>query len=136
MNVNDRRAELAAEIAEPDPANRADLERWLDDCQAQSKRLDEEHLLSGVGRSAAIYMTHEITGDWFTATAARWYLALPERYMTPDSMTRPDWDHAHYPHDEHGHTGRVTTRPRPGTEADTRTERLVASILADLESEK
>lgn len=133
MNVNDRRAELDAEITEP--ANAADTERWLADCQAQSRRLDEEHLLSGVGRSAAICMTHEITGDWFTATAARWYLALPERYMTPDSLRRPDWNHAHYPHDEHGHIGRVATRSRPETEADTRTERLVASILADLESE-
>lgn len=136
MNVNDRRAELDAEIVQPDPANRADIDRWLDDCRAQSTRLDEEHLLSGIGRSAAIYMTHEITSDWFTATADRWYRALPERYMTPDSMTRPDWNHAHYPHDEHGHIGRVATRQRPETEADTRAERLVASILADLENER
>lgn len=134
MNVNDRRAELAAEIAEP--ANAADIDRWLNDHRAQDRRLDEEHLLSGIGRSAAIYMTHEITGDWFTATAGRWYLALPERYMTPDSLRRPDWNHAHYPHDEHGHIGRVATRSRPETEEDIRAERLVASILADLESER
>lgn len=134
MNVNDRRAELAGQIREPSP-DRDDIERWLADCQAQSRRLDEDHLLSGVGRSAAIYMTHEATLDWFTATADRWYRALPERYMTPDSLRRPDWDHSHYPHDEHGHIGRVTTRSRPETEADTRAERLAAGILADLESE-
>jgi hypothetical protein len=135
LTMNDRRAKLAAEITEPDPRDRADLERWLDDCEAQSKRLDEEHMLSGIGRSAAVYMTHEITGDWLTATAGRWYLALPERYMTPDSLRRPDWNHAHYPHDEHGHIGRVTTRERPAAEADTMAERLVSAILADLDNE-
>lgn len=142
MSVNDIRARLASEIAEPvstksmTRAERdAEMERWLDDCQAQSERLDEEHLLTGIGRSAAVCMTHEITGDWLTATASRWYLALPERYMTPDSMTRPDWDHSHYPHDEHGRIGRVTTRERPKTQADTETEKLVAFILADIASD-
>lgn len=132
MNMEDRRIQLASQIAEPSGADRADLDRWLADCQAQSKRLDEEHLLLGIGRTAAICMTHEITLGWATATAGRWWLALPERYMTPDSMTRPDWDHSHYPHDEHGHIGRVTTRQRPKTEADTEAEQLVDAILADL----
>lgn len=76
-------------------------------------------------------MTHEITGSWGTATASRWYLALPERYMTPDSMARPDWNHSHYPHDEHGRIGRVATCERPKSEADTQAEKLVAAILAD-----
>jgi hypothetical protein len=139
LTVEDRRARLASQIAEPvitasmTHAERDnEVNRWLADCQAQSRRLDEEHMLSGIGRSAAICMTHEITGDWFTATADRWYRALPERYMTPDSLRRPDWDHSHYPHDEHGHTGRVDTRERPETEEDTRAERLIADILADL----
>jgi hypothetical protein len=142
MTVNDLRAQLASQIREPvftesmtHAERQAELERWLAAGQAQSKRLDEEHMLTGIGRSAAIYMTHEITGEWLTATAARWYLALPERYMTPDSMTRPDWNHSRYPHDEHGHTGRVATRERPATEEDTRQEKLVASILADIASE-
>jgi hypothetical protein len=132
VTLEDRRAQLASQIAEPGPADRADLDRWLDDCRAQSERLDEEHRLLGIGRTAAVCMTHEITGSWASATASRWYLALPERYMTLDSMSRPDWNHSHYPHDEHGHIGRVTTRQRPETEADTRTEQLVAVILADL----
>ena len=137
MNVNHIREQLDGQITAPDPGNRADLERWLDDCQAQSKRLDEEHLLLGIGHSAAIYMTHEITGDWLTATAGRWYMALPERYMTPDSLARPDWNHAHYPHDEHGRIGwRVATRQRPETEQDTRAEQLVTSILAELDREQ
>lgn len=132
VNMEDRRMELASQIAEPSATDRADLERWLADCQAQSKRLDEEHLLLGIGRSAAICMTHEITGPWDSATADRWFRALPERYMTPDSMARPDWDHSHYPHDEHGHIGRVDTRQRIKTEEDTWQEQMVASILADL----
>lgn len=132
VNMEDRRMELASQIAEPSATDRADLERWLADCQAQSKRLDEEHLLLGIGRSAAICMTHEITGPWDSATADRWFRALPERYMTPDSMARPDWDHSHYPHDEHGHIGQVDTRQRIKTEEDTWQEQMVASILADL----
>jgi hypothetical protein len=111
------------------------MDRWLADCQAQSKRLDEEHMLLGIGRSAAVCMTHEITGPWLSATASRWYLALPERYMTPASMARPDWDHSHYPHDEHGHIGRVTTLQRPKTQADTEAEKMVAAILADIARE-
>lgn len=139
MNMEDRRMELASQIAEPvftenmtHAERETEMDRWLADCQAQSRRLDEDHMLLGIGRSAAIYMTHEITGSWETATAGRWFLALPERYMTPDSMTRPDWDHSHYQHDEHGHIGRVTTRQRPATGEDTRAEQMVASILADL----
>jgi hypothetical protein len=139
MTVESRRAQLASQIAEPvitedmtGDERRAEMERWLADCQAQSRRLDEEHMLLGIGRSAAICMTHEITGSWLTATADRWFRALPERYMTPDSMTRPDWDHNHYPHDGHGHTGQVATRERPKTEADTRAEQMVAAILADI----
>lgn len=143
MSVEDRRSQLASQIAEPlatesmtRAERRAEMDRWLDDCQAQSERLDEEHRLLGIGRTAAVCMTHEITGSWSTATASRWYLALPERYMTPDSMARPDWDHSHYPHDEHGRIGRVTTRERPKTEADTEAEKLVTAILADLASEE
>lgn len=139
MNMEDRRMELASQIAEPvftenmtHAERETEMDRWLADCQAQSRRLDEDHMLLGIGRSAAIYMTHEITGSWETATAGRWFLALPERYMTPDSMTRPNWDHSHYQHDEHGHIGRVTTRQRPATGEDTRAEQMVASILADL----
>lgn len=137
MSVEDRRAQLASQVAEPVFTDsmtgaecQAEMARWLADCQAQSKRLDEEHMLLGIGRSAAVYMTHEITGSWLTATAGRWFLALPERYMTPDSMTRPDWDHSHYPHDERGRIGRVTTLQRPETQADTEAEQLLAGILA------
>jgi hypothetical protein len=140
MSVEDIRAQLRSQVAEPvftadmtSAECQAEMERWLADCQVQSKRLDEDHLLLGIGRSAAVCMTHEITGEWLTATASRWFRALPERYMTPDSMARPDWNHSHYPHDEHGHIGRrVTTRERPETEEDTRAEKLVASILADI----
>jgi hypothetical protein len=141
MTVEEQRARLKRQIAEPvttegmSPAEgRADLDRWLADCQAQSERLDEEHRLLGIGRSAAIYMTHELIWSWYNATASRWYEALPERYMTPDSLVRPDWDHSHYPHDGHGHIGRVTTRERPRTQADTEAEQMVARILADLAS--
>jgi hypothetical protein len=143
MTVHDIRAQLASQVAGPVitegmtyDESEAEMRRWLDDCQVQSKRLDEEHMLLGIGRSAAIYMTHEITGSWLSATAGRWYLALPERYMTPDDMTRPDWDHSHYEHDEHGHIGRVATRERPATQEDTRQELLVASILAELQAEQ
>lgn len=143
MTVEERRAQLRSQIAEPAitgsmtrAERQAEMDRWLADCQVQSERLDEEHKLTGIGRSAAIYMTHEITGEWLTATAGRWWQALPERYMTPDSMAWPDWDHSHYPHDEHGHIGRVTTLQRPETEADTEAERMVDAILADLDKEK
>ncbi len=136
MTVEERRAQLACEpviTASMTRAEiRAEMDRWHAACQARDERLDEEHRLLGIGRSAAIYMTHEIIWPWQTATAGRWWRALPERYMTPDSMTRPDWDHSHYPHDEHGHIGRVTTLQRPETEADTEAERIVARILADL----
>jgi hypothetical protein len=139
MSVESLRAQLHSQIAGPvftegmtSAECRAEMDRWLADCQAQSKRLDEEHMLLGIGRSAAVCMTHEITGSWQTATADRWFRALPERYMTPDSLTRPDWDHSHYPHDEHGRTGRVTTLQRPETQADTEAGRMVAAILADL----
>lgn len=141
MSVNDIRARLAAEVGEPvftegmTRAERdAEMERWLDACQAQSERLDEEHRLLGIGRTAAVCMTHEITGSWLTATASRWYLALPERYMTSDGMIRPDWDHSHYPHDEHGHIGRVTTRQRPETDEDRRHAALAAAVLASIDN--
>lgn len=143
MNVEERRTELDAQIAEPDSTGdkaerRAEMDRWLADCQAQAERLDEEHrLLLGDDRTAAVNMTHELIWEWGNATASRWYLALPERYMTPDSMARPDWNHAHYQHDEHGRVGRrVTTRQRPRTEADTEAEKMVARILADLAEEE
>jgi hypothetical protein len=139
MSVADRRAQLEAQIAEPvftegmsKAQSRAETERWLADCRAQSERLDEEHLLLGIGRSAAIYMTHEIIWSWQSATAGRWFQALPERYMTPDSLRRPDWDHSHYLHDEHGHTGRVTTLQRPETDADRRESERASKILAQL----
>jgi hypothetical protein len=142
MSVEALRAQLDSQITEPSiegtrADRRAEMDRWLDDCQAQIERLDEEHrLLLAEDRSAAVSMSHELVWDWRTATASRWYLALPERYMTPDAMARPDWDHSHYPHDEHGRIGRVTTRERPKTEADTDAEQLVAAILADLDSEE
>ena len=140
MSVENRRVQLDSQIAEPSTEGtradrRAEMDRYLDDCQAQSERLDEEHLLLGIGRTAAVSMTHELVWSWQTATASRWFLALPERYMTPDSMTRPDWDHSHYEHDEHGHIGRVRTLQRPKTQADTEAEQLVAAILADLDTE-
>jgi hypothetical protein len=138
MSVEARRAALRSQIAEPDLASgtdadrQAEMNRYLADCQAQMRRLDEEHLMLGIGRSAAVYMSHEITWGWQHATAGRWYQALPERYMTPDSLARPDWDHSHYPHDEHGHIGRVTTGQRPETEADTEAAAMIARILADI----
>jgi hypothetical protein len=142
MSVENIRAQLRSQITEPVITEgmtraecRAEMDRWLADCQAQSKRLDEEHMLTGIGRSAAVCMTHELIWSWQTATADRWFRALPERYRTPDSMTRPDWDHSHYEHDEHGHIGRVRTLQRPKTEADTEAEELVTAILADLASE-
>lgn len=137
MSVEDRRAALRSQIAEPDLASgtdadrRAEMDRYLADCQVQMRRLDEEHLMLGIGRSAAVCMSHEITWDWQHATAGRWYQALPERYMTPDSLARPDWDHRHYLHDEYGHIGRVTTGQRPETEADTEAAAMIARILAD-----
>ena len=137
MTVEARRAQLRSQIAEPSTeGGRADMDRYLADCQAQSERLDEEHRLLGIGRSAAIYMTHELIFPWQNATADRWFRALPERYMTPDDLALPDWDHSHYPHDEHGRIGRVTTRQTPRTEADTHAEQMVTAILADLASEQ
>lgn len=130
------RAELRAQIAEPrfvesmtSAQQRAEMDRWLADCQAQSERLDAEHMLLGIGRTAAISMTHELIWEWQTATASRWWQALPERYMTPDSMAHPDWDHSHYPHDEQGHIGRVTTRQRPETAEDRRAAEMIRSTL-------
>lgn len=142
MSVNDIRARLASEITEPvftadmtRAERRADMDRYLADCQAQSERLDEEHLLLGIGRTAAVCMTHELIWSWENATASRWYMALPERYMTPDDLRRADWNHSHYPHDEHGHTGRVTTLQRPETQADIDAANMIASILAELAAE-
>lgn len=146
MSVEDLRMQLRGQIAEPAitegmtrAERRAEMDRYLADCQAQNERLDEEHLLLGIGRSAAISMTHELIFPWDNATASRWYLALPERYMTPDSMKRPDWNHSHYPHDEHGRIGRhVTTRQRPEPEPgsdEAQQAALVRAILADLHAE-
>jgi hypothetical protein len=139
MTVEAQRAQLRSQITEPvitegmtRAERQAETGRWLADCQAQSERLDEEHKLLGIGRTAAVLMTHELIWSWQTATASRWFQALPERYMTPDSLARPDWDHSHYPHDEHGHIGRVTTIQRPKTQADTEVEELTREILADL----
>lgn len=140
MNVDALRTQLDSQIAEPvftedmtGDECQAEMNRWHTDCHAQSKRLDEEHLLLGIGRSAAVCMTHELIWSWQTATADRWFRALPERYMTPDRLIRPDWNHSHYPHDEHGRIGRhVTTLQRPETKADTRAMRIVDAILADL----
>lgn len=139
MTVESIRAELKSCIAEPvftegmTRAERdAEWDRWNAECRARDSRLDEEHLLLGIGRTAAVSMTHELIWSWQTATASRWWQALPERYMTPDSMKRPDWDHGHYPHDKHGRIGR-TTLQRPETEADTEAEKMVARILDELE---
>lgn len=141
--VADRRAQLDAQVAEPVSTmdmtraeRRAEMDRYLAACQVQSERLDEEHMLLGIGRTAAVNMTHELIWSWETATASRWYRALPERYMTPDSLARPDWDHSHYPHDEDGRIGRVTTRQRPETAEDIEQRKLVTAILADLASEE
>lgn len=143
MSVESRRAQLRSHIAEPvitgdmtRAERRAEWDRSDADFHAQCERLDEEHLLLGIGRSAAVLMTHELIWSWQTATASRWFLALPERYMTPDSMTRPDWDHSHYEHDEQGHIGRVATLQRPKTQADTEAEELVTAILTDIAREE
>ena len=70
MTVEGLRAQLRSQIAGPVVAEgmtraerRAEMDRWLADCQAQSERLDEEHRLLWIGRSAAICMTHELTGS-------------------------------------------------------------------------
>ena len=135
---------LRAQLRPPDPVitenmtradRRAAWDRVDAKCQARDERLDEEHLLLGIGRTAAVLMTHELIWEWQTATADRWFRALPERYMTPDSMTRPDWNHSHYEHDEHGRIGRVRTLQRPKTQADTEQEQLAAQILADIARE-
>lgn len=140
MSVAVIRAQLDAQIPEPvitegmtRVQRRAEMDRWLADCQAQSERLDEEHRLLGIGRTAAVCMTHEITGPWHIATASRWYMALPERYMTPDTLARPDWNHSHYPHDQHGRIGRVTTIQRPETAEDLRAAEMVRAVLASEE---
>jgi hypothetical protein len=131
-----RRAQLDSQITEPsiegDKAQRrAEMDRWLDDCQEQSRRLDEEHLLLGIGRIAAVCMTHELVWEWGNATASRWWLALPERYMTPDKLPYPDWDHSHYEHDEQGRIGRVTVKQRPETERDRQAAAAVRAALAE-----
>jgi hypothetical protein len=138
MTVEGLRAQLNSQIAEPvitagmtRAERRAEWDRWHADCQAQAERLDEEHLLLGIGRTAAVNMTHEVIWSWDTATTSRWFLALPERYMTPDSMTRPDWNHSHYPHDEHGRIGRVTTLQRAETQEDITAAEMVRAALAD-----
>jgi hypothetical protein len=144
MTVESIRAQLDSQVAEPAitagmtrDERRAEIDRWHADSQAQAERLDEEHLLLGIGRTAAVTMTHELIWPWQNATADRWFRALPERYMTPDSMTRPDWNHSHYPHDKHGRIGRhVTTRQRPKTQADTDTEELTRRILDELQAER
>lgn len=141
MSVEELRAQLDSQVAEPAitagmtrDERRAAMDRYLADCQAQIERLDEEHRLLGIGRTAAVSLSHELVWSWQTATASRWFQALPERYMTPDSMTRPDWDHSHYEHDEQGRLGRVKTLQRPKTQADTDAEQLTRAILADLEA--
>lgn len=136
------RDRLDALIAEPSiegtrADRRADMDRYLDECQAQIERLDEEHRLwLGDDRNAAVSMSHELVWSWETATSSRWWLALPERYMTPDSMARPDWDHSHYPHDDQGRIGRVTTRQRPETERDRAAAAAVRAALANMEREE
>lgn len=141
MSVEELRAQLDSQVAEPAitagmtrDERRAAMDRYLADCQAQIERLDEEHRLLGIGRTAAVSLSHELVWSWQTATASRWFQALPERYMTPESMTRPDWDHSHYEHDEQGRLGRVKTLQRPKTQADTDAEQLTRAILADLEA--
>ena len=131
-----RMAQLDAQIIEPviiegmtKAQRRAEMDRWLNACQAQSERLDEEHRLLGLDRTAAVCMTHEITVSWDTATASRWFLALPERYMTPDTLARPDWDHSHYRHDAHRRIGRVVTRQRPEAAEDRAAAAAIAAAL-------
>jgi hypothetical protein len=85
MTVEELRAQLDGQVAEPASAasmtraqRRAEMDRWHAERQAQAERLDEEHLLLGIGRSAAICVTHELVFPWETATADRWFRALPE----------------------------------------------------------
>lgn len=70
---------ISASMAEAE--RRAEVDRWLDECQAAVKRRDEEDLVLGMGWSASVCQTHEIEHDWASATADRWYQALPERWM-------------------------------------------------------
>lgn len=107
-----------------------DLDRYLADRQALSHRLDEESLILSLGWSPSVCATHEAMLPWDNATADRWYRALPERYMTPDKLARPDWDHSHYPHDKNGRIGRVATRQRPETEEDRQAAADVRAALA------
>lgn len=69
---------------------RAEMDRWLDERQAASVRRDEEDLVLGMSRSASVCQTHEIEWTWTSATASRWYQALPERWMrdAPAEMTQ------------------------------------------------
>jgi hypothetical protein len=143
MNVEERRAHLRSQVTEPGltadmtRAERdAEMERWLAASAALDRRLIEENLVLGLGWSASVYLAHELTSPWDIATADRWFRALPERYMTPDDMIRPDWDHSHYQHDEHGRIGKVTTLQRPETQEDIDARRLVDEILADLAKEQ
>jgi hypothetical protein len=143
MTVEERRAELNARIAEPvitadmtKAQCRAEMDRWHADSQLVHDRLDEESLVLGLGWSPSVCATHELMWEWWNATADRWYRALPERYMTPDSLAYPDWDHSHYEHDEHGHTGRVTTKQRTPTAEELERVEQVKAILARLDSEE
>jgi hypothetical protein len=58
-----------------------DLDRYLTDRATLAKRLDEESLILGLGWSPSVCATHEATQSWMSATASRWYHALPERWM-------------------------------------------------------
>ena len=85
LSMEDLRAQLDAQVTDPAitagmtrAQRRAEMDRWHAERQAQAERLDEEHLLLGIGRSAAICVTHELVFPWETATADRWFRALPE----------------------------------------------------------
>lgn len=145
MSVKDIRAQLRDQLGEPIFTEhmtreecRAAMDRYLAAGAALDRRLIEDNLVLGLGWSASVYLANEITSPWDIATADRWFRALPERYMTPDSLRRPDWNHSHYPHDEHGRIGRVTTlqrpEPEPGSD-EARQIEMVNAILADLANE-
>lgn len=109
---------------------RETMDRYLAECTALAERLDEESLILGMGWSASVCAAHEATQGWLSATADRWYRALPERYMTPDSLRRPDWNHSHYLHDGDGHMVHpVITKQRPETEQDRQAAARIREIL-------
>lgn len=88
-------AAALASVEDWDGQTKEDLDRYLADCQAQSRRLDEQSLVLGLGWTASVTQTHEMTLPWRNATSSRWYHALggwesdhSVRYAKQDGRTR------------------------------------------------